>query len=66
MATEMVNHLGQIERLVGYDIVDCKTGQIIKSYGQGKRSVASRYADRLDSRYGAYRYMVRPIWKIQA
>jgi len=45
---------------VRYDIIDTRTQQVVKSATQRKR--ARTIADKLDSEYGAVRYIVKPIW----
>lgn len=47
---------------IRYDVIDCQTKLVIKSYPAGKRGLATRFADRKDMEYGACRYSVRPIW----
>jgi hypothetical protein len=49
--------------ITGYTITDSLTQKIVKTYGPGKRAVATRWADKHDNIYGAYRYRVSPIWE---
>lgn len=48
------------DRPIRYDLIDSKTGGVIKSYKN--REVATRAADRKDLAYGAVRYIVQPVW----
>lgn len=48
--------------VIGYDVIDNQTKAIVKSYGEGKGSVARAYANKKDLAYGAIRYVVRPIY----
>lgn len=43
-----------------YQVIDNKTKQIVGEYKSRKR--ASNRADKLDLEYGAYRYIVKPIF----
>ena len=42
-----------------FDIVDTRTGAIVKSYPGTQRNKASAYRDRLDRQYGCARYAIR-------
>lgn len=53
-------------KAIGYTVTDRQTGKVIKTYGEGKRSSASRFADKKDMEYGAIRYIVNPIWSDEA
>lgn len=50
-----------MDKTVKYRIVDLQTkSQVGTLYNNRKR--AHTRADRLDMEYGAYRYMVEPVW----
>ena len=49
--------------VIGYEVVDNQTKTVVKSYGAGKLSLASKFANKKDLSYGAIRYIVRPIYK---
>lgn len=44
-----------------YQIIDNQTKQVIGAAHKTRKS-AQHKADRLDHRYGAIRFIVRPIW----
>ena len=48
--------------IVGYKVIDRQTGNTIKEYGPDKGRVASRFVDKKDNEYGAYRYTAKPIF----
>lgn len=51
----------QETKIVGYKIIDRKTGdQVGGIYKDGRR--ASRRVDQLDNQYGGYRYSRQPIY----
>lgn len=43
-----------------YEIIDLHTKAVVGTYTNRKR--ARTRADNLDNDYGAYRYIVRPVW----
>jgi len=50
-----------VGKIVGYKIIDTKTGAVVGKYGPKGAKRASRRADKLDNEYGAIRYTPRPI-----
>lgn len=53
--------MNQEMKIVGYKIIDQKTGEQVGGiYQDGRR--ASRRVDQLDNQYGAVRYSRRPIY----
>lgn len=48
--------------VIGYDVIDNQTKAVVKSYGEGKGSVARAYANKKDLQYGAVRYVVRFVY----
>lgn len=48
--------------VIGYDVIDNQTKAVVKSYSEGKGSVARAYANKKDLQYGAVRYVVRFIY----
>lgn len=51
-----------MNKVIGYNVIDIQTKAIVKSYGEGKGSVARSFANKKDLAYGAIRYSVRPIY----
>jgi len=51
-----------MNKAIGYDVIDKQTGKVIKSYGEGKRALASSFANKKDIQHGAIRYQVKTIW----
>lgn len=51
-----------MNKAIGYDVIDKKTGVVVKSYGEGKRALASSFANKKDVQHGAIRYQVKTIW----
>lgn len=51
-----------MKTVIGYDVIDNQTKAVVKSYSEGKGSVARAYANKKDLVYGAIRYVVRPIY----
>lgn len=46
----------------GYEVIDSRSGRILRSYPSDKRVFAYRLADRKDREYGAVRHVVRPVF----
>lgn len=46
---------------IAYHVVDCHTKAIVKEYAEGKGKQARAYANKLDLRYGAVRYVVKLV-----
>ncbi len=47
---------------VRYEVVDSRTGSVVKIYKPEQRRAAYRMVDKRDAAYGAVRYGVRIIW----
>lgn len=45
-----------------YELVDSHTGTILKRYEDGQHKAARNRANKLDSQYGAVRYIVRMVF----
>lgn len=45
-----------------YELIDSKTGRLIRVYAVAQRNIGRRRADKLDREYGAIRYSCRPIF----
>ncbi len=45
-----------------YQLIDIQTNEIIKTYSYAQRNRARNRADKLDMKYGACRYIVKPIF----
>lgn len=54
---------GSVQGIKGYQLIDNKTGQVLKEYGPSQRNIARGRADRLDNAYGAIRYTVKPLFE---
>lgn len=50
-------------KITGYQLVDIKTKTVLKTYEPTKFHIATRRADKLDLKYGAIRYSVRPLFE---
>lgn len=48
--------------IVAYHVIDSHTGQVVKTYNANQGKLASRMVDRLDSKYGACRYIRKAIY----
>jgi hypothetical protein len=44
-----------------YQVIDTKTGRVIRTYAETRVHAAYALADRMDATYGAVRYVVRPL-----
>jgi hypothetical protein len=49
-------------QIIGYEIVDRTTKNVIKKYGPDQGAAATRFVDKKDTEYGASRYTRRAIW----
>lgn len=45
-----------------YLVIDNHTKSIVKEYASDKGKAARNYANKLDLKYGAVRYIVRIVW----
>lgn len=45
-----------------YQLIDTHTGAVIATYAYAQRNRARNRRDRLDSQYGAIRYILRPVF----
>jgi len=48
--------------IIGYKLVDSKTGDVLKEYKASQGRTARNRADKLDNEYGSYRYKACPIF----
>lgn len=46
---------------IAYHVVDCHTKAIVKEYAEGKGKQARAYANKLDMKYGAVRFIVKLV-----
>ena len=51
-----------MREIIGYNLIDCKTGKVIQAYKANQAAIARKRADKLDNEYGAYRYAAQPIF----
>jgi hypothetical protein len=57
------NQGGKVRKIIGYQIVDVKTGHRVGNvYRVSMRNRARSYADKKSNEYGAYRYVARPVF----
>ncbi len=45
-----------------YELIDTKTGNVLKTYSYAQRNRARSRANKLDLQYGAVRYIIKPIF----